>query len=167
MSGPVEREARPAAGEVALSDGLARTIVERFAAHNDRLRRAVAGLTPQALDRALGPDTNSMAVLVAHVTGSELGWLHLAAGRPFERDRDAEFRTAGKTAADLERMIDRADVAMPDLVRGAIAGGLGTARRTRDGKDVTAGYALVHALEHLAEHVGQLELTRQLVRGEA
>ncbi|TMD58626.1 MAG: DUF664 domain-containing protein, partial [Chloroflexi bacterium] len=116
------------------------------------------------LDRVVAPETNSIAVLVAHTTGSQLGWLHLAAGRDFKRDRDAEFRTRQQSAADLRALIDRAAAATPGLVRAAIDGGLETVRRRRDdNEELTAGYSLIHALEHVAEHVGQIELTRQLV----
>lgn len=149
-----------------MTDPLAEAFIRGFASHNERLRKALAGLDGATLDRALGPETNSIAVLVAHATGSELGWLHLAAGRPFDRDRDSEFRTGGQSAGDLAVRIERTSSAIPGLVEAAVAGGIGAARRTRDGREVTAGYALVHALEHLAEHVGQVELTRQLVTRE-
>ena len=150
------------------ADGaLAAAFVEQFAQHNERLRAAVRGLSPASLDRSPGPEMNSIAVLVAHATGSELGWLHVAAGRPHERDREAEFRTRAKDAAELEAMIDRASRAIPDLVRATLAGNLDTVRRSTPDREITAGFALVHALEHLAEHVGQVELTRQLVAGRA
>ena len=145
---------------------LADTFIRQFEGHNQRLRKAIEGLDPETLDRVIAPETNSIAVLIAHVSGSELGWLHLAAGREFKRDRAAEFRTRSKTAAELAAMIDRAARLMPDLVRGAIDGGLETVRRRRENEELTAGYSLIHALEHLAEHVGQIELTRQLVTRE-
>jgi uncharacterized damage-inducible protein DinB len=147
-----------------VSDPLAEVFIRQFAVENDRLRKAIDGLDAAALDRDLGPETNSVAVLVAHATGSELGWLHVAAGRVVARDRDAEFRTRGKSAADLTGLVERASRVVPELVAAALAAGLGTARTTGDGREVSAGYALVHALEHLAEHVGQIELTRQLLR---
>jgi uncharacterized protein DUF664 len=39
----------------------------------------------------------------------------------------------------------------------------------RTGEQVTAGWALLHAIEHLREHVGHAQLTRQLwdARGSA
>ncbi|HYY54039.1 MAG TPA: DinB family protein [Candidatus Dormibacteraeota bacterium] len=144
-------------------DAAGEALIRLFSRANERLRKAVAGLDPAALDRVLAPDTNSIAVLVTHSARSEMGWLHVAAGRPFERVREEEFRVRGKTARDLAEVIDRAADAMPDLVRAAIAGGLDTTRRTRDGRDTSAADALFHALEHLTEHVGQIELTRQLV----
>jgi uncharacterized damage-inducible protein DinB len=146
-----------------VSDPVAEVFVRQFGHENGRLRKAIEGLAAGDLDRVVAPQTNSVAVLVAHATGSELGWLHVAAGRSFQRDRDSEFRTRGVSAAELDARIERASRAMPELVAAAIEGGLGTKRATRSGDEVTAGYALVHALEHLAEHVGQIELTRQLI----
>lgn len=141
---------------------LADALIERFEAHHARLRKAIAGLDGTSLERVLAPDTSSIAVIVTHVMGSELGWLHAAAGRPYSRDRAAEFRARGKSSADLEATIERTAGAMPDLVRAAIAGGLATMRKSGE-REVSAAWALVHALDHLTEHVGQLELTRQLV----
>ena len=130
----------------------------------DRLRKSIDGVSAGQLDRVLAPDTNSMVVLVAHTCGSLTDWLHTAAGRTVVRDRESEFRTAGKSAADLRRLIDQTWAAAPDLVRAAIAGDLGVVRRrSRDGADQTSAYCLAHALKHTAEHVGQIELTRQLV----
>ena len=44
-------------------------------------------------------------------------------------------------------------------------GATGTAPWRTDGADepVTAAWALLHALEHLREHVGHAQLTRQLL----
>jgi uncharacterized damage-inducible protein DinB len=144
-------------------DAMATTIIELFAEANGRLRKAVSGLDAGALDRAVAPETNSIAVLVAHCVGSQLDWLHVAAGHVIARDRDAEFRVRGKSAGELEALIERTAAEVPELVRDAIRAGLGTARKTRSQRDTTAAYALFHALEHLTEHVGQVELTRQLV----
>ena len=35
--------------------------------------------------------------------------------------------------------------------------------RTRDGKPVTVGWALLHALEHAAIHLGHIPVTRQIL----
>lgn len=146
-----------------MSESLAAALVESFDELHDRLRKAVDGLDDAAVDRDVGPETNSLAVLVTHACASELDWLHVAAGRVMERDRPAEFATKGKTAREIARAIDRAAAGMPELVRAAVAGGLGTARRPRAGAERTAAWCVLHALDHLAEHVGHVELTRQLV----
>lgn len=146
-------------------DAVSDALIDELAWLNGRLRNAIAGMTSADLDRTLGPDTNSIAVLVAHVTGSELGWLHRAAGQTYARDREAEFRTRGMSAADLERMIDVAAKAAPELIRAAVAGGLETVRGKHDGRDVPAIFSILHAINHLAEHVGHVELTRQVIEG--
>ena len=145
-----------------MSDDVAGALIDELGRLNERLTKAVAGLSVADLDRALGQDLNSIAVIVTHATGSEIGWLHLAAGRPLRRDRDAEFRVHGKTAEELAVTIDRANATAPELVRAGVAAGLGTTRRARD-RDVTVAYALHHAVIHLAEHVGHVEMTRQLI----
>lgn len=137
-------------------------ILEELAALHRRLREAVFALDQAALDWAPTDGANSIAVLVTHTVGSELDWLHIAGGRSIERDRDAEFRAKGRGAGDLAALVERAEHTIPELVRSAVAGGLETVRRSRASREVTAAYCLQHALAHTAEHVGQIELTRQL-----
>ena len=111
----------------------------------------------------LAAETNSITVLVTHTCQSELDWLHIAAGRAMQRDRDAEFKTTGRSTADLRATIERTASLVPDLVRAAITAGLGAMRRGRSGPERTVAFCLEHAVKHTAEHVGQVELTRQLV----
>ncbi len=144
-------------------DPVAAALVASFATLHERLRKAVSGLDRDALDRVLAPETNSIAVLAAHACGSQLDWLHVAAGRTMARDRAAEFATRGRESAELVALVDRAASAVPELVEAAVGGGLGSPRRTRDGRELSAASCLAHALDHTAEHVGQIELTRQLV----
>lgn len=141
---------------------LADAIIEELAALHRRLREAAAGLDRQALDWVPVDGANSIAVLVTHTVGSELDWLHIACGRSSERDRDAEFRAKGRGSDELAALVERAERAAGELVRSAVGGGLETARRSRGGREATAAYCLQHALAHTAEHVGQIELTRQL-----
>lgn len=148
---------------------LADAILEELTALHRRLREAVAGLDRQALDWVPTHGANSIAVLVTHTVGSELDWLHIACGRSSERDRDAEFRAKGRGSDELAALVERAERAAGELVRSAVGGGLETVRRSRNGREATAAYCLQHALAHTAEHVGQIELTRQLAtaRGDA
>src|SRR4030095_11908900 len=60
---------------------------------------ALEGLPPAALDWVPGQDMNSIAVLLAHITGSESYWIgDIAAQESSNRDRDAEFRVRGGEA---------------------------------------------------------------------
>lgn len=130
---------------------------------HDRLRKTTDGLDPGTLDRVPVPDANSIAVLVTHAIGSELGWLHLAAGRAHERDRSSEFVVRGRTSAELGRILDEADATATELIRLAFEAGLETLRERPGARPVTVSFCVTHAIAHAAEHVGHAELTRQLL----
>lgn len=128
-----------------------------------RLRETVDATPPDLLDRSPADDASSIAVLVTHALGAEMGWLHLAAGRVHARDRASEFSVRATTAGDLMRTVDAADRMLPELVLAAFADGLETQRERPGARPVTVGYCLTHAVAHTAEHVGHAELTRQLL----
>jgi uncharacterized damage-inducible protein DinB len=126
------------------------------------------GLPPAALDwkpegKSLS-DTNSVAVLIVHLTGSERYWIgDVAGGEPSGRDREAEFRTRGMdTAALRQRLADTLAHSRRVLERLEIAD-LESPRVSTQRKDetFTVAWAITHALEHTAVHIGHLHLTRQ------
>lgn len=133
------------------------------------LRVAAVGATPDELNRRpAGPDTNSIAVLVVHSLTSTRSWLSVATGAPLpERDRDAEFVTVTESEAALLAFLDQmagecrallaADAPFDAAVERA------THRRSDAPDTAQAGWALLHALEHLREHVAHTQLTRQLL----
>ncbi len=134
------------------------------------LRPGVEGASREALNwRPGNEDTNSIAVLALHSMTSTRWWLSVAVGAPLPvRDRDAEFRAAATDAAALLAFIDGMERDCLALLDGARDVDWSAMRRTgprpRPGADeeVTAAWALVHALQHLREHAGQITLTRQL-----
>ncbi len=147
-------------------DQLAATIAREFDDLHRRMREAIDGLDQAALDWSPMAGTNSMDVLVTHTLGSSVEWLHAAAARPMPtaRDREAEFRVAGQGAPTLIAEIDRVRAIIPELLQAAKAGDFFATRvRPRDGQTATALWMALHALEHTSEHVGHLEMTRQLL----
>ena len=131
----------------------------------DAMRRAVVGAPPELLNwRPAGDDTNPIAVLAVHALGSTRWWLSIAIkGTVPQRDRAAEFRTEVSSADELLSIVDpvatdcRAHLEFGDVLDP------GTSRTDpRDGTTVTAAWALIHAVEHLQEHVAHAELTRQV-----
>jgi uncharacterized damage-inducible protein DinB len=139
------------------------------------MRPAIEGASADALNwRPAGEETNSIGILAVHAMTSSRTWLNVAVGAPEpERDRDAEFRTQVRDPAELLATFDR----LAGECRAALAteddidwGAARTPNR-RPGsapETITAGWTLLHALEHLREHVAHLQLTRQLwdARGE-
>ena len=129
------------------------------------MRYAVDGATPDALNRRpAGDDTNPVAVLVVHAVHSTRWWLSVALGRPLpDRDRPSEFLTTVADADELLALFDPVAADCRDLLATDAAFDAGAIRENpRDGEQVTAIWALIHAIQHLREHVAHAELTRQL-----
>jgi hypothetical protein len=133
----------------------------------DHLREAIEGLTPEALAwRPAGEESNPITVLAVHGMHSSRWWLTIARGLPLpERDRPSEFVAETASDADLLALVDR----MAADCRGRLDAGEAfdptATRPVPDDDPVTAAWALLHALEHLREHVAQAQLTRQLWDG--
>jgi len=119
------------------------------------------------------PGANSPYVILYHCVGCTNFWIGaLIAGRQVTRDRDAEFKAQG-TVADLrdavrglqkqlkedithvqgDQPLAYLDALLP-LQRWTTKQGV---QRWRQGK------ALIHAYEELAQHHGQMEITRDIL----
>ena len=134
------------------------------------LRKAVDGCSADELNRrAAGDETNPLAVLVTHALHSTRSWLSLATGAPLpERDRPSEFRVVVDDPTAFMAKLDGMSDECRALLAGDVAydpGATAPAPWRTDGADepVTSAWAMLHALEHLREHVGHAQLTRQLM----
>ena len=114
------------------------------------------------------PGANSPYAIVNHCLGVVDYWVgHLVAGRPVERDRPAEFTASGpvkdlvvRVAAAKEQL--RADLAVAEPAAPLRIEPPADYLATKP--DLTQGAALLHVFEELAQHHGQLELTRDVIR---
>ena len=118
------------------------------------------------------PGANSPYVILYHCVGCTNFWIGaLLAGRQVNRDRDAEFQARG-TVADIVQAVRTLQKQLPeDLthVQGnkplaypdALLAQGGTTRQ--DVGHWRQGKALVHAYEELAQHHGQMEITRDIL----
>ncbi len=131
--------------------------------HKD-LGKALQGLPQEALDWKPGPDTNSINVLITHLTGAERYWIGDVVMRdPSERDRAAEFRVAGLTLEALQKRItDLTEYARHSLETLALQDLEQERVSPRDGSKFNVGWSLLHVLDHTALHLGHIQLTRQL-----
>jgi uncharacterized damage-inducible protein DinB len=153
-----------------MSDPTIEAARETFDGSVADLTEAVRGLSADGLNwRPAGEDTNAIAVLATHALASANAWLAVATAAPLpERDRDAEFRVVAADDAELLAWIEeRADRCRAVLdAAGTFDPGVERTSFRRSESDepevVSAAWALLHALEHLREHVGHAGLTRQL-----
>jgi hypothetical protein len=91
---------------------------------------------------------------------------YVIAGRTIQRDRDGEFRARG----DVAGLVERARAARAQLAADLLSlDPYAPPRGTPDPEDAglplgrTQGGAAVHLIEELAQHRGQLEITRDLL----
>jgi len=137
--------------------------LERLEDLQRRLRKGVQDLAAEAMDWSPGPKMNSVAVLLAHISGVLQEGMDIALDVPPSRVRAQEFQTHGVLSAEMLRRLD----AVIDYTRGALSrmslADLAHARQDEDGS-VTCGWALLHALEHAYLHLGHVQLTCQIWR---
>jgi uncharacterized damage-inducible protein DinB len=128
-----------------------------------RLHKEAQDLPAEAMDWSPGQNMNSVAVLLAHITGLLREGIDIALDHPPSRVRQQEFQTRGVLSAELLRRFD----AVIDYARGALPRlgleDLDKQRKDEDGT-VTCGWALLHALEHAYLHLGHVQLTCQMWR---
>jgi uncharacterized damage-inducible protein DinB len=138
--------------------------LERLQTLHTQMQRAIEGLSQDALDWSPGPDMNSIAVLAAHTASAQRYWIgDVAAQDASDRDRDAEFRTQGVDAASLLARLDAALAHSRSVLEKLTLSDLEATRISpRDGKEYSVAWALAHALQHTAIHVGHAQMTRQL-----
>lgn len=138
--------------------------LERLEIMHERIKGALVGLPVEALDWQPGPDTNSIAVLVAHIAGAERYWIGDVAGQePSGRNRAAEFETRGLSAAALGKRLDTSLRRARAIVERLSVDDLDQPRHSeRHERTFTVAWSLLHALEHTAVHSGHIDLTRQL-----
>jgi uncharacterized damage-inducible protein DinB len=148
-----------------------------FAQVIERIARDVIaqlnGLPDSTLNRPVPlPDTNTLFALGTHTVGMGEFWvLALVGGRRIERNRSAEFHASGsgpELIARFERWIADVHAVLDDLPAAALdepadppaefrtTGNLGAQPLT--GRD-----CLLHVVEHSATHLGQMQITAQLL----
>ena len=80
---------------------------DRLAEMHSDMKKAIAGLSSEALDWVPGSDMNSLTVLVTHTCGAERYWIgHMAGGESTDRVRAEEFETTGSDEAALVGLLD-------------------------------------------------------------
>ena len=118
-------------------------------------------LPSAALDWSPAADMNSINALVVHTVGAQRFLIgEIVAGKPANRDREAEFKVRG---LDAETLIQRLDQSF-DQIRSQLNNLTITdlaARRDFRGRETSVAWVLGHALKHTAMHTGQIQLMRQ------
>jgi hypothetical protein len=136
------------------------------------LRAAVDGLDSEALLWVPAPETSPLATLVRHATSSARYLLGAAArgeadhARYSREERPDAYSGRPGDMAELNGLIDALAAEIPVLLAQTPDSGLEavvTFNAPRDGAPPTRAWMLLHALDHMREHVGHAQLTRQML----
>jgi uncharacterized damage-inducible protein DinB len=112
------------------------------------------------------PGANSAYAILTHCLGVCGAWASTTnLGRTVPRDRDAEFTASGPVGG-LAAETDRVRALLAEWVEASDPGARPARPDARD-EYATQGEVLLHVYEELAQHRGQLELTRDVVRAQA
>ena len=131
----------------------------------DRLVAVLDGLdTAELAWRPPAAEANSLYALVVHTLGNaEENLLETLGGQPIGRDRAGEFAAGGDLAtvtAKWDALRPRLAAMLAALPDGALDATYQHPRRgSISGRDI-----LIVVARHAAEHLGQAELTRDLLR---
>jgi uncharacterized damage-inducible protein DinB len=133
----------------------------------DQVESLLEGLPQEALDwrpiEGAGElATNSLTAMVVHLVGSEAHWMkEVIAGKKIVRDRDAEFVTKGLNVSELQAQIGAAGKVTMEILSALTEKQLEESREWRE-RSVSVRWCILHVIEHYAQHLGHMQLTRQL-----
>ncbi|MCS7313893.1 MAG: DinB family protein [Bryobacterales bacterium] len=122
-----------------------------------RIRDCLGLLSDEQLWHRSGEHENSVGNLVLHLCGNVRQWIgHGVAGLPDVRDRRAEFAARGghsreELAERLERTVRQAVAILSTLAPARLLESV-----VLQGYQVTVMEAIYHAVEHFAQHTGQI-----------
>jgi uncharacterized damage-inducible protein DinB len=138
-------------------DDLHRQVAETIAPlSDDDLNRSVVGLA------------NSAGILLRHIAGSERYWIgEVVGGRPAQRNRDSEFGHDRLQKAALLAELDGVRALSREVLEGLQPTELlreVEVHRSRGVVRETKTFALIHAAQHLAYHLGQLRYVTKLLQ---
>jgi hypothetical protein len=139
-------------------------LADRFHELHGDIQHDLDTLPSEALDWKPGPEMNSVSVIIVHLTGAE----RFLSGDvimqdPSNRNREAEFSIAGMSKADLIQRLTDTEAYLTAAFEKLSLSDLETERiHPRHGNQVSVAWALLHALEHAATHVGHIQITVQM-----
>jgi hypothetical protein len=139
------------------------------------LAKTVQGLSAAELDAKLPLESaNSPCVIVSHVLGNCRAWtLGLGFDQEVARNRSEEFASRGVTVDELSTRLTGLAEEISTACASAAAGGFDLAAPARwrpdlwgigTSREISRREALVHALTHANEHLGELHLTADFLR---
>ena len=131
----------------------------------DELVACLEGLDGESLDWKPLDDANSLYVLATHTMGNvRHNLLNVLCGLPITRDRDAEFVASGGASVEIEARWNELKARISDAIDELPPTELDRERDDPNRGLITGRELLLFVARHAAEHYGQAQLTRDLLR---
>ncbi len=148
-------------------DPIVDTLLELYRSVHGDLRNELNRIDEGALHWTPGQDTNSVAVLVVHLLGSEAEVLGIVHGEESKRIRDDEFVRRRLGLRDLLARLDEADALLEEKAPAITLDDLRSMRLRPNRQPQTGLRWLLQNYGHAREHLAHIQLTRQLYAGYA
>jgi hypothetical protein len=158
-------------------DELVETSVGAVVSYVDRAVDQMAAIVTELGDDLANrkpelPGSNSPYAILRHCLGVLEFWGgQVVAGREITRDRDAEFRARGPVAGLVAATADAKRQFHADAATAEFAAPPRSGTHHSMGPDelefTSQGHTLLHVLEEVTQHLGQMELTRDVLRATA
>ena len=133
----------------------------------DEVVACLEGVGSDDLDWSPLDDANSLYVLATHTMGNvRHNLLNGLCGLAISRDRDAEFVVTGGSAADIVAHWNELKSQISDSVEGLPRGEMDRERDHPRYGTISGHELLVLVATHAAEHYGQAQLTRDLLKAQ-
>lgn len=151
-------------------DAIAAACADMLRTNIADLRATIAGMSDEGINWTPAPETNSIAVLVAHAVSATRALIDAALVGEMDRprylaeERTPAFNTRDATASGLLTLVDGLGATADRVQGGATVDYAGTITIHGDPSAPvrTRAWNLIHAIEHLREHIGHAQVTRQL-----
>jgi Protein of unknown function (DUF664) len=141
--------------------------LEAMGEMREEIVKLLEGLPEEALDwKPIQGEgelaTNSLAAMATHVAGSATYLIkEVVGGQSMQRNRQAEFESRGVSVSALKARLDGAVKTMEETLASLNDQQLDDDRKYRD-RTAKIRWIVLHVIEHTAQHVGHMQLTRQL-----
>ena len=144
-------------------DQFYRDCLDRFSVLHNEIKKSIHGLSIEALDWVPSEEANSISVLVTHLAAAEGFWaVDAALGLASARVRAEEFLVKELSEKDLISKLDSTFEEITSAYQDLELVELSVMRQSENrDTEFTSGWAILHALEHTALHLGHLQLTAQ------
>ena len=124
-------------------------------------RNDFVGVPDVALNWRPYPEGNTIAGLVAHMYDAANFLLHTGLGEEIQRDREGKFAASSDDLEALLAEVDRQTAQIVSLATRYTTDDIARPHQFR-GMDITGSWFVVHAVAHMLEHWGQIQMIRDL-----